>query len=122
VETSISSTGFGRAGEGLVADLLENEGWVLLDRNFKAGRGEIDIIAEREGIIAFIEVKRWRKAGCMDLARSVGRDKKRRIIETSKIFLSKYRKYRDSRIRYDVIFLFRDGVPMRYEGAFDETL
>ncbi|MDX9826817.1 MAG: YraN family protein [Spirochaetia bacterium] len=118
----LSSTGFGRAGEDLIASILVSEGWKLLERNYRAGRGEIDIIAERGNLIVFIEVKRWRSLGCLDLSRAVNADKIHRIIETSKIYLSTYRKYKNRRIRYDVIFLFRDGIPMRYEGAFDETV
>lgn len=122
MEEPLSSAGFGRAGEERIASLLAAEGWSLLERNYRAGRGEIDIIAERDGLIAFIEVKRWRAYGYPALERALSADKIRRIIETSKIYLSTYRKYKNRRIRYDVIFLFRDGVPMRFEGAFDETV
>ncbi len=117
-----SSASFGRQGEDRIASMLQSEGWSLLKRNYRAGRGEIDIIAERGDLIAFIEVKRWRAMGWSALEKALSADKIRRIIETSKIYLSTYRKYSSRRIRYDVIFLFRDGIPMRYEGAFDETV
>jgi putative endonuclease len=122
MEEFSSSAGFGRQGEDRIASMLLSEGWSLLRRNYRAGRGEIDIIAERGDIIAFIEVKRWRALGYSALEKALNADKIRRIIETSKIYLSTYRKYTSRRIRYDVIFLFRDGIPMRYEGAFDETV
>ncbi|MDD3981248.1 MAG: YraN family protein [Spirochaetales bacterium] len=122
MDEPLSSTGFGRTGEERVASLLLSEGWSLLERNYRAGRGEIDIIAERDGLIAFIEVKRWKAFDCSALEKALNADKTRRIIETSKIYLSTYRKYKNRRIRYDVIFLFRDGIPMRFEGAFDETV
>jgi putative endonuclease len=122
MEEMFSSTSFGRAGEERIASLLVTEGWSILERNYRAGRGEIDIIAERDGLIAFIEVKHWRALDCSALEKALNSDKTRRIIETSKIYLSMYRKYKNRRIRYDVIFLFRDGIPMRFEGAFDETV
>ncbi len=102
--------------------MLLSEGWSLLERNYRAGRGEIDLIVERGDLIVFVEVKHWRALGRPALEKALNADKIRRIIETSKIYLSTYRKYKNRRIRYDVIFLFRDGIPMRYEGAFDETV
>lgn len=106
----------------MVSSLLAEEGWGIVAHNFRAGHGEIDIIAEKEGLIAFIEVKRWKAHGPMELFNSINSTKIARIIETSKIFLARYRQYREKRIRYDVFLLSPDGMPMRYEGAFDETI
>lgn len=117
-----STSAIGRSGEDAAASLMESEGWEILARNFRAGRGEIDIIAARGDLLAFVEVKRWKRTGPMDLRNAVDAPKIARIIETSKIFLAKYRKYSDKRIRYDVVLLSPDGYPERYEGAFDETV
>lgn len=102
--------------------LLQKEGWLLLARNFRTKRGEIDLVAEKGGVLAFVEVKLWRRNGSGDLANSIDRRKKKRIIETSKIFLAKYRQYNGERVRYDVFLLSPGQEPMRYEGAFDETV
>lgn len=91
-------------------------------RNFRSRRGEIDIVAEKGGILAFFEVKSWNARVADDLASAIDRRKILRIIETSKIFLSKYRQYNGKRIRYDVILLSPAGNVVRYEGAFDESL
>lgn len=48
---------FGKAGEGMAADWLIHKGFRLLDVNWKYGRYEVDIIASRNGILHFIEVK-----------------------------------------------------------------
>ncbi|HWR10186.1 MAG TPA: YraN family protein [Rectinemataceae bacterium] len=117
-----SSSAFGRAGEERVNALLEGEGWTILARNFKAGRGEIDIVAAKADLVAFVEVKRWRRNGSMELRGAIDRGKIGRIIETSKIFLAKYRQYNEKKIRYDVFLLSPGREPMRYEGAFDETV
>jgi putative endonuclease len=47
----------GRAGEGLAADLYRRAGFRILDRNFRSGREEIDLVASRGGLIVFCEVK-----------------------------------------------------------------
>ena len=118
----VSSASFGREGENAAASLLEAEGWDILSRNFRAGRGEIDLVALKGQILVFVEVKRWRRNGSMDLRSAIGRGKISRIIETSKIFLAKYRQYSGKQIRYDVYLLSPDKQPARYEGAFDETV
>lgn len=117
-----SSSGRGRAGEARAAALLEAEGWSVLARNYRAGRGEIDVVALREGILAFIEVKTWRGFGSEELERAIGPTKRRRIVETAKIFLAQYREYSNARIRFDVLLLSGEGVVHRIESAFTGEL
>lgn len=54
----------GRAGEEHVCAYLKKHGYTVLERNYRVRGGEIDIIAERSGIIAFVEVK-TRKFGSL---------------------------------------------------------
>jgi putative endonuclease len=112
----------GRAGESAVASLLESEGWLIVARNFRAGRGEIDLVAAKDGLLAFIEVKNWRVFGPEELAEVVGTRKRRRIVETSQIFLSRHREYSNVRIRYDLILLKEERVERRIESAFTGDL
>ncbi len=48
---------FGKAGEQIAVDWLAERGFHLISRNWKSGRYELDIIASREGVLHFIEVK-----------------------------------------------------------------
>ena len=50
----------GRAGEARAAIWLRAKGWRVLDQRVKTPAGEIDLVAKRGNMIAFIEVK-WRK-------------------------------------------------------------
>jgi len=50
----------GRAGEDMAARLLESKGYSIIGRNWRVREGEIDIIAARGDIVAFVEVK-WRR-------------------------------------------------------------
>jgi putative endonuclease len=47
----------GRAGEGLAADLYRRAGFTVLERNFRSGREEIDLIVGRGELLVFCEVK-----------------------------------------------------------------
>lgn len=47
----------GRLGEQLAKSHLESNGYKILQANYRASGGEIDLIAEKEGEIIFVEVK-----------------------------------------------------------------
>ena len=53
----MSSRGLGRRGEELAAQYLTAQGYTIVRRNYRAPRGEIDIIASRDGVLLFVEVK-----------------------------------------------------------------
>ncbi len=112
----------GRAGEDAAAAFLEAEGWRIAARNFRWRGGEIDIAATREGVIAFIEVKSWESLGPDQLELAIGPAKRRKIIETAKIFLSRYREYSSCSVRFDVVFVRAGEVRQRYRSAFTGEL
>jgi len=117
-----SRTAVGRRGEELAAKLLEGEGWRVLARNYRSARGEVDIIASREGVLAFVEVKNWSVFDIEDLAVAISARKRRRIVETSKIWLSRNREYSSARVRYDVLLLREGRLARRLESAFTGEL
>jgi putative endonuclease len=48
---------FGKAAEDTAVNYLKHKGYEILERNYHAGHGEIDIIAHIDSILAFVEVK-----------------------------------------------------------------
>lgn len=113
-----STSARGREGEGVAAAYLEAEGWEIVSRNFKAGQGELDIIALKEGILSVVEVKNWRRTGESELETSIGPQKRRRIVETTKIFLARNRQYSSRSVRFDVILVRGGRVERIYQSAF----
>jgi len=111
----------GRAGEAAAASFLEEKGMEILERNFRFRRGEVDIIALDGDTIVFVEVKTWAIYGIDALEQALDSKKQRKIIETSKYFLSLNRKYKYMAIRFDVIFISPQGVT-HLASAFTERV
>lgn len=61
----------GRAGETVAARFLERKGFTIIDRNYRKPWGEIDIIAEKEGIVRFVEVKTLSRENISDISREM---------------------------------------------------
>jgi Predicted endonuclease distantly related to archaeal Holliday junction resolvase len=91
----------GAKGERRAVLYLRLHGYRILERNYLSGHKEIDIIAEKGSVLAFIEVKA-RQNNALPAYRSVTRAKKGNIISASKLYLAK-KGVRDRIIRYDVI-------------------
>jgi putative endonuclease len=111
----------GNEGEEIAANYLEEKGFRLVERNFHAPAGEIDIIAEDNGVLVFVEVKTWTAAGVEGLEIGVGEKKQKKIIETAKLFIQKHREYNVAPVRFDIIFVGKDGV-CHFDGAFLENV
>lgn len=99
-------------GENLAAKFLQENGFKLLSRNYRAGRiGEIDIIAlDSEGVLVFVEVKtrtiEEKIFGIPELGfEAVGYIKQRKILASSLIYLEKSCQADFTRWRYDVLVI-----------------
>ena len=110
---------FGNEGEQAACDFLAKRGWQILDRNVHRGRGEIDIIARRRGVIAFIEVKRRSSLDFGSPAEAVNTEKQRRILSAATIYLQE-KGLSESNIRFDVIEILENRIH-HIEAAFDAT-
>jgi len=83
----VKAVELGRIGEEYAVSYLQQAGLRVATRNFHSAFGEIDIIAENEQYIVFVEVK-TRAQNCLGApADAVGRQKQRRIIKTAACYL-----------------------------------
>lgn len=69
----------GEAGEEEAARHLVEEGWRILARRWRAAGREIDLVAERDGIVALIEVKTRRAGGLAPPSAAVDWRKRRQL-------------------------------------------
>jgi putative endonuclease len=79
---------FGRRAEEAAALHLRTRGWHLLGRNVRVGRGELDLIARRGGILAFVEVKARRSTTCGDPEDAVDARKRRQVARLAELWLA----------------------------------
>lgn len=98
----------GQLGEAAVAGYLEEEGYSILERNFKRAGGEIDLIAAGKGYILFVEVKTRGKNPLAAPRYAVTRAKQLRIISTAQKYLME--REVDLQPRFDVAEVYlEDG-------------
>lgn len=76
----------GVRAEALVADRLQDDGWVILARNWQGGGAELDLVVQRDGVLRFVEVKA-RDAGDDSALDALTRDKQRRIARAAGLWL-----------------------------------
>jgi len=69
----------GDRGERLAAGFLADRGWVILHRNFRIGHREIDLVARRDEVVAFVEVKTRGGLGYGHPLEAITRKKRREI-------------------------------------------
>lgn len=90
----------GKLGEDMVAAYLKGEGYLITRRNYHSRYGEIDIVAEKDEYILFVEVKTREKGSPVTPAGAVSRSKQKKLVLTGLDYLSKLRVEMNS--RFDV--------------------
>ena len=121
---NVSKKSIGKAGEEKAARYLAEKGYCVVAQNWQTKSGEIDIIALSDDVLVFAEVKTLPNGNADMLSRVLDGRKQKKIIETSKRFLSNNRQYSKHYIRYDVIVVDMPSLPAVYhiENAFSELV
>lgn len=91
----------GALGEEYAADWLSQKGYNIIEKNFNTRFGEIDIIAQKGEILAFVEVKTRAANSIASPAEFVTPSKQKKLITAAEIYLS--RSKTQLQPRFDVI-------------------
>ncbi|WP_324260579.1 YraN family protein [Altererythrobacter sp. H2] len=105
----------GRAGEGRAALWLQVKGWRILDRRRKTPLGEIDLVAKRGNVVAFVEVK-WR-ATAAELDLAIDERRLARVAAAAEAVAHEYAKDGED-IRIDVLLLAPNLFPRHIVNAW----
>lgn len=95
----------GNIGEKISSIYLEEQGYLILKRNFRCRQGEIDIVAKDKDEFVFIEVKTRSSINYGIPREAVDGYKKKHILKATKYYLHKNNLYNEF-IRFDVIEIY----------------
>lgn len=112
---------FGRAGEDAAAAFLERAGYSVLDRNWRQGRLELDLVCRHGETVVFVEVKSRKVRGQGSPAQAVTPAKQRVLGRAAQAWLAAHEAWQQP-CRFDVVCVLRDGDILRLEHhrhAFD---
>lgn len=104
----VSPSDRGQAAESQALRYLLDQGLLLVARNFKAARGEIDLIMRDGETLVFLEVRARAATRFARAAETVGSVKQKRIVHTAQWFLSQRGWHDRYACRFDVIAIDGD--------------
>jgi len=117
---------YGAGAEKSAAKWLKENGYTILDMNFYIRGGELDIVAQKDDTVAFVEVRSWDREFWENGTplETINEAKKRHIIKTALFYIQKKGICLQSyNIRFDVAGLIKNSSgewDIDYiEGAFD---
>jgi len=113
----------GIKGENIAAEHLNKSGYKILFRNWKWGKNEIDIIAEKDDTVVFVEVKTRTDEFLGGVASAISTEKQKSIIYAAEGYIRRYNVDKES--RFDVLTIIMTGETYtidHIESAFYPTL
>lgn len=106
----------GRAGAAAAEAALTAAGWTILGRRLRTAAGEIDLAAERAGLLAFIEVKS--RPSLAVAAAALTPRQQRRLLAAAEILLGEHPGWGAAGVRFDVLVVNAAGQVRRIIDAF----
>lgn len=107
----------GLSAESKASAYLIAKGYRILARRFRTPYGEIDIVARRRGLLAFVEVKA--RASLDEAAYSVTPQQRQRIVAAAQAWLMTHPEHADFEMRFDVVLIAPKHLPRHLMAAFD---
>lgn len=107
----------GAAAEAAAATFLEMRGLRIRARNYRTRFGEIDLVAEQEGTLVFVEVRKRASERFGGAAGSITATKRARIVAAARLYLAGLRA--EPPCRFDAVLVDSQGAIRWIRGAFD---
>lgn len=111
----------GKLGEDLAAAYLEENGYSIVERNFVIQKAEIDIIAQKDSILAIIEVKTRSSLDFGSPQDFVKQKKIQLLIKAVNAYINDREKdfQEDLEIRFDIVAVHKNGESFAIEHLTD---
>ncbi len=107
----MSNKTLGDRGEEIAARHLARAGWTVTHRNFRLGHKEIDLVARRGEVVAFVEVKTRAGLGYGHPLEAITAKKRREIAQVAGAWIERFGRP-DDVYRFDAVaVLVRGGQP-----------
>lgn len=112
-----SSKLYGNLCETWACLFLLLKGYAILQRQFIVQGAEVDIIAKRGSVVAFVEVKA--RKSHMNALEAVDFHKKRRMFHAAHVYLARRHDLADCALRFDILAINRYGLIRHEQQAFE---
>jgi len=106
----------GVAAEAAAGEALVRDGWKVLHRRLRTAAGEVDLLAERDGVLAIIEVKA--RPRLADAAAAVSPRQRARLVAAADVILAEHPDWGAAGVRIDVLAVDAAGRVRRIADAF----
>jgi putative endonuclease len=106
----------GIATEAAACAALSRDGWTVLGRRLRTEAGEVDVVAERDGLLAIVEVKS--RPTLADAAAALSARQRGRLIAAAEILLAAHPGWGQAGVRFDVVVVDAAGRVRRIADAF----
>lgn len=119
LKTMAEHNDFGANGEQIAREFLVNEGYTILETNWRYLSHEVDIIAKKGDILAFVEVKTRNSRFLGEPEIFVSRTQQRSYISVADAYVRQYN--RQEEVRFDIISIVlnsKEHSVKHIEGAF----
>ncbi len=106
----------GREAEALAAQALERDGWEILGRRVRTQAGEIDLLAQRSGLMSVVEVKA--RPRLAEAAASLTLRQRHRLYTAAELVLAEHPDWGTEGVRFDMIVVDAANTVRRIKDAF----
>jgi putative endonuclease len=115
-QTGRSAHASGIAAEQAACEAVQHDGWTVLARRLRTKAGELDVVAEKQGLLAVIEVKA--RPTLAEAAVALSLRQRSRLLGACEIMLAEHPDWGANGVRFDILLVDAAGRVRRIADAF----